>query len=159
MALQATRWYTTGRERAGDRGSHCRPLAQPRLTSLLRLKSTKHVYEPTPGELNSTVVVDGQEAILNKFKTASQPYRDIERFLGEDKIMQYIVGLGLLPVVTALSKDIMGRRLLVTRRVAARSDDRGVVGHLDGYGVRIMLYFDVAAGDTIVTWECLYGVF
>ena len=133
-------------------------LAQPRLTSLLRLRNTKHVYEPTPGELNSTVVVDGQMVMLNKFKTASQPYRDIERFLGEDKMSQYIVGPGLLPVVTALSKDIMGKKLLVTRRVATRDDDKGVVGHLDGFGVRVMMYFDEVANDTIVAWECLYGV-
>jgi len=133
-------------------------LAQPRLVSLLRLRNVRHVYEPTPGELNSKVVVDGQEVTLNKLKNASQPYRDIERFLGEDKISQYIVGPGILPVVTALSKAIMGRKLLVTRRVAARDDDRGLVGHFDGYGVRVMIHFDEAGGDTIVTWECLYGV-
>ena len=52
----------------------------------------------------------------------------------------------------------MGRKLLVTRKVAERDDDKGVVGHLDGFGVRIMMYFDEAAGDTIVAWECLYGV-
>ncbi len=72
--------------------------------------------------------------------------------------MEYIVGPGLLPVVMALSKDIMGKKLLVTRRVAARDDDKGVIGHLDGFGVRIMMYFDKAAGETIVEWSCLYGV-
>jgi hypothetical protein len=72
--------------------------------------------------------------------------------------MQYIVGPGLLPVVTALSKAIMGKKLLVTRRVAARDDDKGVVGHLEGFGVRIMMYFDDTANDTILAWECLYGV-
>jgi hypothetical protein len=72
--------------------------------------------------------------------------------------MQYIIGPGLLPVVMALSKDIVGKKLLVTRRVAAKDDDRGVIGHLDGFGVRIMMYFDEAAGETIVEWNCLYGV-
>ena len=50
------------------------------------------------------------------------------------------------------------RELLVTRKVAARPDDKGAVSHIDGFGVRIMIYFDEAAGDTIVAWECLYGV-
>jgi len=133
-------------------------LAGPRVTSLLRLRSVRHVYDPTPGALNSKVVDGGQEVTLRNLKTASQPYRDIERFLSDEKVMQYIVGPGLLPVVTALSKDIIGRKLLVTRKVAARDDDKGFVGHLDGYGVRIIMYFDAAAGDTIVAWECLYGV-
>jgi len=35
---------------------------------------------------------------------------------------------------------------------------QSVVGHLDGYGVRVIMYFDEAYGDTIVAWECLYGV-
>ena len=70
--------------------------------------------------VNSTFSEAGHKVFLNKLKQASQPYRDIERFLGEDKISQYIVGPGLLPVVTALPKDIMGKKLLVTRRVAAR---------------------------------------
>src|SRR6266849_6592466 len=85
-------------------------LAKPRLTSLLRLRNVRHVYDPTPGAVNSKVIEDGHEVTLNKLKRASQPYRDIERFLGEEKIGQYIVGPGLLPVVTAISKDIMGRK-------------------------------------------------
>jgi hypothetical protein len=137
---------------------HIAALARPRLTSLLRLRNVRHVYEPTSGVLNSKVVEDGHEVSLDKFKRASQPYRDIERFLAEEKVMQYIVGPGLLPVVTAISKDIMGRKLLVTRKVAPRDGDKGVIGHLDGFGVRIMVYFDEAAEDTIVDWECLYGV-
>jgi len=48
--------------------------------------------------------------LFKRVKIQSSPSRDIERFLGEDKISQYIVGPGLLPVVTALSKDIHGRR-------------------------------------------------
>jgi hypothetical protein len=63
-----------------------------------------------------------------------------------------------LPVVTALSKAIMGTKLLVTRKVAARDDDQRVVGHLDGFGVRIMMYFDGTANETILVWQCLYGV-
>jgi len=133
-------------------------LAKPRLTSLLRLRSVRHVYDPTPGALNSRVVEDGHNLTLDKLKRASQPYRDIERFLADEKVMQYMVGPGLLPVAMALSKDIAGKKLLVTRRVAARDDDKGVVGHLDGFGVRIMMYFDEAAGETIVEWNCLYGV-
>ena len=133
-------------------------LAQPRLTSLLRLRSVRHVYDPTPGALNSRVAEDGNEFVLDKLKRTSQPYRDIQRFLSDERAMQYIIGPGLLPVVTALSKDILGKTVLVTRRVAARADDRGVVGHLRDFGVRIMMYFDEAAGETIVEWNCLYGV-
>ena len=133
-------------------------LATPRLTSLLRLRNVRHVYDPTPGALNSQFVEDGHEVTLNKWKSASQPYRDIERFLVDEKVMQYIIGPGLLPVVTALSKEIMGKKLLVTRKVAARDNDKGVLGHLDGFGVRIMMYFDDTANDTILAWECLYGV-
>ena len=133
-------------------------LAEPRLTSLLRLRGVRHVYEPTSGALNSRVVEDGNELTLDKLKRASQPYRDIQRFLSDEKVMQYIIGPGLLPVVTALSKDIAGKKLLVTRRVAARDDDKGVVGHIGGFGIRIMMYFDEAAGETIVEWNCLYGV-
>jgi len=87
-----------------------------------------------------------------------QPYRNIERFLSEDKVTQFIIAPGLLPVVTALSKEIMGKKVLVTRRVTAMDDDKGVVGHLDGYGVRIRMYFDNATGETVVEWSCLYGV-
>ena len=72
--------------------------------------------------------------------------------------MQYIIDPGLLPIATALSKDIAGKKVLVTRKVAARDDDKGVVGHLDGFGVRIMMYLDEAAGETIVEWACLYGM-
>ncbi len=118
----------------------------------------KHVYDPTPGALNSRIVQDGAEFVLDKMKRASQPYRDIQRFLSDEKVMQYVVGPGLLPVVMALSKDIAGKRLLVTRRIAAGDGDKGVIGHLDGFGIRIMMYFDEAAGDTILEWDCLYGV-
>ena len=133
-------------------------LAGPRLDSLLRLRSVRHVYDPTPGALNSTIVEDGHKFTLNKLKRASQPYRDIERFLSAEKVMQYIVDPGLLPLATALSKDIVGRKLLVTRRVATKDDEQGVSGHLSGFGVRIKMFFDETAGETIVEWNCLYGV-
>ena len=133
-------------------------LAKPRLASLLRLRSVRHVYDPTPGALNSRAVENGNEFTVDKLKRASQPYRDIERFLSDDKVMEYIVNPGLLPIVTALLKDILGKKVLVTRRMAARNQDKGVIGHLDGFGVRIMMYFDATAGETIVEWNCLYGV-
>jgi hypothetical protein len=133
-------------------------LAKPRLASLLRLRSVRHVYDPRPGALNSKFVEDGHEITLSKLKRASQPYRDIERFLSDEKVMQYIIDPGLLPLVTAMSKDIAGRKFLVTRKVAARDDDKGVVGHVAGFGVRIMIHFDEADGETIVEWTCLYGV-
>lgn len=133
-------------------------LAKPRLTTLLRLRSVRHVYDPTPGALNSRFVEGGKSVTLDKLKRASQPYRDIERFLSAEKVIQYIIDPGLLPVVTALSKDIAGKNVLVTRKVATMDDDKGVIGHLDGFGVRIMMHFDEAAGETLVVWSCLYGV-
>jgi hypothetical protein len=132
--------------------------AKPRLASLLRLRSVRHVYDPTPGALNSKVIDDGREITLKHLKRTSQPYRHIERFLSGEKVMQYIVDPGLLPVVTGLSKDIAGKKVLVTRRLAAMDADKGSAGHVDGFGVRIMMYFDEAAGETIVEWACLYGV-
>jgi len=137
---------------------HIAVLAEPRIKSLLRLRSVRHVYEPTPGAFNSRIVESGHEFTLDKLKRASQPYRDIGRFFVDEKVMQYIIGPGLLPIATALSKDIMGKRLLITRKLAARDDDKGVIGHLDGFGMRIMMYFDEVVGETIVEWGCLYGV-
>jgi len=133
-------------------------LAAPRLANLLRLRSVRHVYDPTPGALHSIVMEGGLEVTLNKSKKASQPYRDIERFFTSEKVMQYIVDPGLLPIVTALSKDIVGRKLLVTRRVAAPDNDKGVSAHLSGFGVRIAMFFDEPSGETILEWDCLYGV-
>ena len=104
------------------------------------------------------MVEKGREIILDKLKRVGQPYRDITRFLSPERVMRGIIEPGLLPIVTALSKDIAGKELLVTRKVAARDGDAGVVGHIEGFGVRIMMYFDAAAEDTIVAWECLYGV-
>jgi hypothetical protein len=133
-------------------------LAKPHLTDLLRLRSVRHIWNPTPGALNSSVIENGRSLTLDKFKRASQPYRNIERFLTDDRMMQYIVRPGLLPIVLAISKDIMGKKLLITRRVAAREDDKGVVAHLDGFGVRVIMYMDQSGGETIVEWTCFYGV-
>jgi hypothetical protein len=108
--------------------------------------------------VNSVVVVDGNEVLLSKLKRTSQPYGHIDRFLADDRVTQFIIDPRLLPLATAISKDILGKNVLVTRRVAARDDDKGVVGHLDDFGVRIMMYFDESAGETIVEWNCLYGV-
>jgi hypothetical protein len=44
---------------------------------------------------------------------------------GAFQFVAFRISQGLLPVVTAISKDIMGRKLLVTRKVAARDDDKG----------------------------------
>jgi hypothetical protein len=133
-------------------------LAEPRLKGLLRLRSVRHVYDPTPGALNVIVQDHDQKINLNKFKKASQPYHDIDRFFSADKIMPYVVDPGLLPLVTALAKDIAGRKLLVTRRIAPKDGDKGVIGHLSEFGVRIMMYFDEQAAETIIEWDCLYGV-
>jgi hypothetical protein len=134
-------------------------LARPRIAALLRLKDARHIYDPTPGEVNSQVALeDGTIVTLNRTHKASQPYRSIERFIPEQRVMLFIVDPGLLPLMTAMSKDLLGRKILVTRRIATPVVDNGVVAHVDGFGLRIRMSFDAESSDTIVTWECLYGV-
>jgi hypothetical protein len=130
--------------------------AKPRLMDLLRLK-VRHIYETTSGEANSKLVIDGDEIRFKLVRTA-QPYRDIERFVPEDKVIGFIVNPGLLPIVKAISMDIRGRKMLATRRIQARQDDKGVVAHLDHFGVRIVMAFDAVRNETQVVWEALYGV-
>ena len=130
--------------------------AKPRLMDLLKLK-IRHVYETTPGDPNSNIVIDGNEIRFKAVRSA-QPYRDIERFLAEDKIIGFVVNPGLLPIVKAISMDIRGRKMLVIRRIQAREDDRGVAAQLGHFGVRIMMQFDAARAETSVVWEALYGV-
>jgi hypothetical protein len=133
--------------------------ARPRIAALLRLKDARHIYDPTPGEVNSQVALeDGTIVTLNRTHKASQPYRSIERFIPEQRVMLFIVDPGLLPLMTAMSKDLLGRKILVTRRIATPVVDNGVVAHVDGFGLRIRMSFDAESSDTIVTWECLYGV-
>lgn len=117
------------------------------------------MYEPSPGALHSRAMVeDTIEITFARSKTTSQPYRNIERFIPEERVMQFVIEPGLLPLATAMSKDVVGRKLLATRRIASRNGDQGVIAHVDQFGVRILMHFDESAGDTIVTWECLYGV-
>jgi len=129
--------------------------AKPRLMDLLKLK-IRHVYETTPGDANSTIVIDGGEIRFITIRTV-QPYRDIERFVAEDKVIGFVVNPGLLPIVKAISMDVRGRKMLVTRSIQAREDDKGVVAHLDHFGVRILMSFDSVRNETQVVWEALYG--
>ena len=130
--------------------------AKPRLLDLLKLK-VRHVYETTPGDANSTIVIGGSEVQFKSVRSA-QPYKDIERFVAEDKVIGFIVNPGLLPIIKAISMDIRGRKMLVTRRIQARKEEKGVVAQLDHFGVRIMMSFDSVCNETDVVWECLYGV-
>jgi len=123
---------------------------------LLKLK-VRHIYETTPGHVNSTIVIDGNE-IRFKLVRSAQPYRDIERFVAADKVIGFVVNPGLLPIVKAISMDVRGRKMLVTRRIAARDEDKGEVAPLDHFGVRIMMAFDPVRKETALVWECLYGV-
>jgi hypothetical protein len=129
--------------------------AKPRLMDLLKLK-VRHVYETTPGNAESTIVIDGNQIQFKSIRS-TQPYRDIERFVVEDKIIGFVVNPGLLPIVKAISMDIRGRKMLVTRRIHARNEDNGVVAQLDHFGVRIMMSFDSVRNETEVVWESLYG--
>jgi hypothetical protein len=129
--------------------------AKPRLMDLLKLK-IRHVYETTPGSAESTIVIDGNEIRFKSIRTV-QPYKDIERFLAEDKVIGFVVNPGLLPIVKAISMDVRGRKMLVTRRIQARDQDKGVAAQLDHFGIRIMMSFDPVRNETQVVWEALYG--
>jgi len=131
-------------------------LAKLRLMDLLKLK-VRHVYETTPGNSNSKLVVDDCEVEFKLLRTV-QPYKDIERFVAEDKLIGFVVSPGVLPIVKAISTDIRGRQMLITRRIQARDDDRGVIAHIDHFGVRVMMFFDSVLDETQVVWESLYGV-
>jgi hypothetical protein len=135
---------------------HFAKLAKPRLLDLLKLK-VSHVYESNPGHSGSKLVIDGFEVEFRLLRTA-QPYKDIERFLADDKLIGFIVNPGVLPIVKAISTDIRGRNLLVTRRIQPRDDDSGAVAHLDHFGIRVMMFFDSDLTEMQVIWECLYGV-
>jgi hypothetical protein len=131
-------------------------IANQRLPYLLKLQ-IRHVYETTPGDANSKLMIDGSEIRFKSIRSA-QPYKDIERFVAEDKVIGFVVNPGLLPIVKAISMDIRGRKMLVTRRIQARKEDKGVVAQLDHFGVRIVMSFDPIRSETEVVWECLYGV-
>jgi hypothetical protein len=62
--------------------------AKPRLMDLLKLK-VRHVYETTPGNAKSKVVIDGSAVVFKSVKSA-QPYKDIERFVAEDKVIGFV---------------------------------------------------------------------
>jgi hypothetical protein len=131
-------------------------IARPRLVELLRLKA-EHVYDNTPGAANSTSFAGATEVRLKLTRTV-QPYAQIERFANEEKEMGFVVNPGLVPIVKAITLDVRGRKFLVTRKVAATPSDQGMIAHVDGYGVRILLHTDADNNETRLTWECLYGV-
>ncbi len=130
--------------------------AKPRLMELLKLK-IRHIYETTPGNANSKLVVDGNEVTFKLLRSA-QPYREIERFTAADKVLDFVVNPGLLPLVKAILTDVRGRNILVTRRIETRAGDKGVVAHLEDFGIRLMLSFNPDLNETEAVWECLYGV-
>ena len=133
-------------------------LAKPRLATLLRLRTARHIYDPLPGAINSESVESGERVVLSQWQRGQQPYKDLERFLGDERVMQSVIDPGLLPIAKAIARDVLGRRILVTRRIAAKPGDSGAIAHVEGYGIRVLVYEDADAGDTIVAWECLYGV-
>jgi hypothetical protein len=133
-------------------------LAKPRLASLLRVRSVHNIYEPTPGRLNSTIVIEGREVVFDKLKRTAQPYRDLDRFTSADRVMQYVIDPGLVPIVTAVSQAIAGRKMIVTRPLTPREGETEVYAYVDSFGLRVSLSFDECTGDTTVAWDCLYGV-
>ena len=143
---------------AQETADHFAFLAKPRLASLLRLSTARHIYDPTPGSMNSQSVEAGTTVILNRWKHDQQPYKDLERFVSDERVMRSVIDPGLLPIAKAISRDVLGRQILITRRIAPKENDRGTIAHIDGYGIRVLVHFDALAAETIVAWECLYGV-
>jgi hypothetical protein len=133
-------------------------LAKARLATLLRLSTARHIYDPLPGAINSESVAAGQPVVLSQWQRGQQPYKDLERFLADERVMQSVIDPGLLPIAKSIARDVLGRRILVTRNIAAKQNDTGAIAHVEGYGIRVLVYDDTDAGDTIVAWECLYGV-
>jgi hypothetical protein len=133
-------------------------LGKPRLMELLKLKSVQHLYDPTPGRAPARFLHEGVEIALDKMVKAVQPYKDIGRFVADERVMTYVIDPGLVPIVKSILLDIRGRRFLVTRRVASKALSEGAVAHLQGFGLRVALSFDENSQETEVVWECLYGV-
>jgi hypothetical protein len=133
-------------------------LAQPRLLELLKLK-VPHVYDPAPGRPPARVLAEGHDIALDKLKKTTQPYKNIERFVSSERVMNYIIDPGLIPIVKAILLDVRGRRLLATRKLAPlKGEAEGAMAHLSGFGMRIVLHADPNTGEWQVTWECFYGV-
>lgn len=128
-------------------------LAKPRIDSLLTLQSGQHLYDPAPGRLNDVSAINGM--VTNRFKQALQPYRDLSAFTTDERIMPHIVDAGLIPIVKALLQELRGHPWLLTRNFATRGV--GAVARIEGIGIRIRIYTDEDADDTIVAWEALYG--
>jgi hypothetical protein len=132
-------------------------LAKPRLMELLKLQTVEFLYDATPGRAPATYVLKGQEVPLKLQKT-SQPYKDLYRFANVEKVQQFILDPGLVPLVKAIKTDIRGQKFLMTRRVDRKNEaEKGPVGHLDGFGMRILLQLDLKTEEWQVIWECLYG--
>jgi hypothetical protein len=132
-------------------------VAKPRLLQLLKLK-IPHVYDPTPGRPPAKISLAKKEVVLDKLRTTSQPYRDIERFVSAEKIVPFLIDPGLLPIVKSILLDIRGRDFLVTRAVAPKGPFEGATAQLDDFGMRVLFQFDEAKQETVVIWECFYGV-
>jgi hypothetical protein len=133
-------------------------LAQPRLFELLKLTDVQHVYDPERGRAPAKSWHEGREIVLDKTVRTVQPYKNIERFLSEDRVMTYIIDPGLIPIAKSIVLNARGRKLLVTRKVASAGGVEPIVAHLDGVGVRILQQVDRLTEETLVIWECLYGV-
>jgi hypothetical protein len=134
---------------------HFARIAKPRLLDLLKLK-VPHIYDGTPGDASSKSTVEKMTLGL-KLTSTVQRYASIERFVDKEKLMGFVVNPGLIPIVKAISLEVRGRQLLVTKRISARNDDNGFVAHMDGFGVRLLMQEEADGKDTRLIWEALYG--
>ena len=133
-------------------------MAKPRLMDLLKLPNIHQLYDATPGRPPAQFFLQGREIPLKLHKT-TQPYKDVQRFLSEEKIQNFILDPGLVPAVKALITEARGMKFLMTRKVARKDEsEKGPVGHLEGFGMRVLVQLDLKTEEWQLVWECLYGV-
>ncbi|WP_031495902.1 hypothetical protein [Bryobacter aggregatus] len=130
--------------------------AKPRLLELLKLK-VPHLYDETPGRDGAITATTFGDLRL-KLQRTSQPYRGMDRFANEEKVLGFVINPGLLPIVKAMTFASQGKRLVVTRKIAPANSDKGAVADVDGFGIRVLLRFDAETEEHLVVWEWLSGV-
>lgn len=113
------------------------------------------VYEESPGEANSVLTVDDSQIVLDKLQQVRVPIANIESH--ESTRLLLIKAVDTL--VDAISNDIKGKALLVTRPPALVHDPPGKVAYVKGFGMRIVVKFNLQTLDRHDVYvECLYGV-
>jgi hypothetical protein len=124
-----------------------------------RLKATlpkgfRLVYEESPGEANSVLTVGNSQIVLNKLQQVHVPIANIEHESTRLRLTEAVDTL-----VDAISHDIKGKALLVTRPLAFVNDPPARVVYVKDFGMRIVVKYNLQTKDRHDVYvECLYGV-